>query len=235
MGELTVFNNLFEEQSVEIIRVDDNFLFNAQQVAECLEIKNIRKTMTNFKDKHKKILNNSDVTNGYFRKLNNRGETFLTEQGLYKLIFNSRVKKAEEFQDWVFDVLKEIRQKGYYVDANITSDQLEDLEETVDHLKQLEAFTKRDGMFTIGQVAKRLGLKSAKQLIAILLEVGILESKTRLVTSNEVYMLVKKGMIQHQIHNYGNIPQENIKFDETGIKFLESYLESMGKINQRIC
>lgn len=51
-----------------------------------------------------------------FRKLNNAGENFLTESGVYKLIFKSRSPFAEEFQDWVTDdVLPSIRKHGAYM------------------------------------------------------------------------------------------------------------------------
>ena len=52
----------------------------------------------------------------HFRKLNNAGENFLTESGVYKLIFKSRKEAAERFQDWVTDeVLPSIRKTGTYI------------------------------------------------------------------------------------------------------------------------
>ncbi|MCI9927552.1 hypothetical protein JY717_19685, partial [Clostridioides difficile] len=49
------------------------------------------------------------------RKLHNTGENFLTESGVYKLIFKSKKEEAEKFQDWVTDeVLPAIRQTGQY-------------------------------------------------------------------------------------------------------------------------
>lgn len=60
-------------------------------------------------------LKNSDVANCHIRKLNNAGENFLTESGVYKLIFKSRKEEAERFQDWVTDeVLPSIRKNGSY-------------------------------------------------------------------------------------------------------------------------
>jgi prophage antirepressor-like protein len=47
-------------------------------------------------DRQKVNITNSWVTNMTPRKLNNFGETFLTESGLYKLVFQSRAPKAEE-------------------------------------------------------------------------------------------------------------------------------------------
>jgi hypothetical protein len=40
--------------------------------------------------------------------------TFLTEKGLYKILFKSRKQIAEQFQNWVCDVIKEIRLSGTY-------------------------------------------------------------------------------------------------------------------------
>ena len=40
--------------------------------------------------------------------------TFLTEKGLYKVLFKSRKPIAEKFQNWVCEVIKEIRLNGKY-------------------------------------------------------------------------------------------------------------------------
>lgn len=47
--------------------------------------------------------------------MNNAGEKFLTESGVYKLVFKSRKPEAEKFSDWVTDeVLPQIRKTGSY-------------------------------------------------------------------------------------------------------------------------
>ena len=70
------------------------------------------------------LLKNSNVLNKDIRKLHNTGEKFLTESGVYKLIFKSDKKEAEKFQDWVTDeVLPEIRKTGGYI---TTTDNMSD-------------------------------------------------------------------------------------------------------------
>ena len=55
------------------------------------------------------------MTNSNIRKLNNAGENFLTESGVYKLVFKSRKPNAEKFTDWVTDeVLPTLRKTGSY-------------------------------------------------------------------------------------------------------------------------
>ncbi len=69
-------------------------------------------------------MNNSNVKDIDVRKLVNRGENFLTESRVYKLIFKSRKQEAEKFQDWVTDeVLPEIRKTGGYI---TTTDNMSD-------------------------------------------------------------------------------------------------------------
>ena len=66
-------------------------------------------------------LKNLDVKDVPIRKLNNAGENFLTESGVYKLIFKSDKKEAEKFQDWVTDeVLSNIRKTGGYITTTNT-------------------------------------------------------------------------------------------------------------------
>ena len=106
---------IFENKSVEVFEFNGNILFNPKHVAECLDIKNVNDAIANFNEKQKIKLRNLDIANTDIRKLNNAGENFLTESGVYKLIFKSRKEEAEKFQDWVTDeVLPSIRANGGY-------------------------------------------------------------------------------------------------------------------------
>ena len=100
-------------------------LFNANHVAEILEIKNVRDNLRKMNDRQvvhltnsavsKADSRNSDVNNMHFRKLNNAGENFLTESGVYKLVFKSHKPNAEKFTDWIADeVLPALRKTGNY-------------------------------------------------------------------------------------------------------------------------
>ena len=77
--------------------------------------------MRTFNNNQVVVIKNSDLHDMHFRKLNNRGEKFLTESGVYKLIFKSDKKEAEKFQDWVTDeVLSNIRKTGGYITTTDT-------------------------------------------------------------------------------------------------------------------
>lgn len=108
----------FKGNNVEIFEYNGEILFNPRDVGECLGIVDVKSSIRNFSKTQKIKITNNDlkVHAMHFRKLHNTGETFLKEAGVYKLIFKSHKKEAEEFQDWVTDsVLPTLRQTGGYV------------------------------------------------------------------------------------------------------------------------
>ena len=61
----------------------------------------VRNHLSKMNSKQAILIKNSDVLNKDIRKLNNAGEKFLTESGVYKLIFKSKKKEAKKFRRWV--------------------------------------------------------------------------------------------------------------------------------------
>ena len=113
----------FENKEVEVFEFEGKVLFNPRHVGECLNLTDsaVRKSIANMNNKQVVKLKNLDVKDVPIRKLNNAGENFLTESGVYKLIFKSDKKEAEKFQDWVTDeVLSNIRKTGGYITTTNT-------------------------------------------------------------------------------------------------------------------
>lgn len=110
---------IFEGHEVEVLEYDGNVLFNPKHVAECLDIADVNSSIRNFNEKQVVKLTNSDMRNLHIRKLNNAGENFLTESGVYKLVFKSHKPNAEKFTDWIADeILPTIRKTGGYVNSD---------------------------------------------------------------------------------------------------------------------
>ncbi|VIG02595.1 prophage antirepressor [Clostridioides difficile] len=108
---------MFEDKQVEVFEFNGKILFNPYHSSNCLGISNegVRKAITRMNENQVIKLTNSIVTDSHIRKLHNTGENFLTESGVYKLIFKSKKEEAEKFQDWVTDeVLPSIRKTGTY-------------------------------------------------------------------------------------------------------------------------
>ena len=117
---------IFESNEVEVFEWHGQVLFNPYHCGECLGLgaSAVRMAMGKMNNKQVIKLKNSDVKDVDFRKLNNAGENFLTESGVYKLIFKSQKKEAEKFQDWVTDeVLPQIRKTGGYIPVNEEDDE----------------------------------------------------------------------------------------------------------------
>ncbi len=126
---------LFEGKQVEVFEFNGKILFNPYHCGNCLGISNegVRKAITRMNENQVIKLNNSIVTDSHIRKLHNTGENFLTESGVYKLIFKSKKEEAEKFQDWVTDeVLPSIRETGQY---QLQQDVITELTGTIGDLK----------------------------------------------------------------------------------------------------
>jgi prophage antirepressor-like protein len=107
----------FEGNKVETFILDGKVYFNPKNVGACLGMapSTVRDHIQDMNDKQVRLFDNSDDGLTVSRKLNNMGENFLTESGVFKLIFKSRKPNAEKFTDWVTDwVLPTIRKTGTY-------------------------------------------------------------------------------------------------------------------------
>ena len=82
-------------------------LFRASDVGVVLDIASIRSVLRDY-DESEKVVQPMHTLGG------TQEVTFLTEKGLYKVLFRSRKPIAQKFQNWVCEVIKEIRLKGIY-------------------------------------------------------------------------------------------------------------------------
>lgn len=82
---------LFEQQQVEVFELNGVVYFNPYHVGKCLEMADstVRNYLSKMNNNQVRLLKNSDVHLKDIRKLNNAGEKFLTESGVYKLAFKS--------------------------------------------------------------------------------------------------------------------------------------------------
>ena len=119
----------FNGNQVEVFVVNGKEYFNMSHVGKALEITNVRTSTQDFNELYKVKLTNEMLQNStensivhtvYNRKLHNTGESFLTECGVYRLVFKSRKQEAEKFQEWVLcEVLPQIRRTGGYIPVNV--------------------------------------------------------------------------------------------------------------------
>lgn len=106
MNNLSLFT--FNTKDIRVIQKDGQPWFIAKDVAEILEIGNARESIRAFPPSEKDVIT-TDTLGGPQKT------TVISEPGLYRLIFQSRKKEAEEFKTWVVtEVLPQIRKTGSY-------------------------------------------------------------------------------------------------------------------------
>ncbi len=103
----------FEDLDITVYGTFDNPLFKANDIGDLLGIKHIRDTISKLDDDCK-VLKAADSIGGL------QEQWFLTEDGLYEILFISRKPIAKQFKVWVRNIIKEIRKTGKYeVQKNI--------------------------------------------------------------------------------------------------------------------
>ena len=125
MEVVKAFNQNELHTEIVIKGTMENPLFRASDIGEVLEMGNIRTTIQHFDDTEK-VVHSMDTLGGI------QSITFLTEKGLYKVLFKSRKPIAEKFQNWVCDIIKEIRLSGSYV----LQQQLEQATTQIQHIEE---------------------------------------------------------------------------------------------------
>ena len=107
MDIVKAFNSNSLHTEIVIRGTHEEPLFRASDIGVVLDIANIRTSIQYFDDTERHV-HTLDTSTGP------KHVTFLTEKGLYKVLFKSRKPIAEKFQNWVCEVIKELRLKGTY-------------------------------------------------------------------------------------------------------------------------
>ncbi|HFI0136978.1 TPA: BRO family protein [Streptococcus suis] len=123
-GELlqVIYTDNFNGHALDVYGNFENPLFMARDIAEMIDYQKTAQgkyntaKMLKMVDEDEKI---KGIPNSH--TLINSGTTvwFLTEQGLYEVLFQSRKPIAKEFKKVVKNILKEIRVNGYYMQGEL--------------------------------------------------------------------------------------------------------------------
>lgn len=178
MNELKVLN----EQEVlgkhfKVYGTPEEPLFLAKDVADWIEHSNPRMMLQTVDDDEKGVRN--VYTPGGMQEA-----WCLTEDGLYEVLMQSRKPIAKEFKKKVKKILKTIRKHGLYATDNVIDNILNNPDFGIELLTRLkeeraarvEAERKNailmhvNKTYTVTEIAKELGLRSATQLNRILAE-----------------------------------------------------------------
>lgn len=99
--------------AIRFVFQDDEYWAVAKDVTDALGLKQVTGALKGLDPKGIKIcgVTNSKVTySNQAREVQNMN--IINEKNIYRLVFKSRKPEAEAFQDWVFEVIKELRQSA---------------------------------------------------------------------------------------------------------------------------
>lgn len=89
--------------SIRFVEHNGEWWAVAKDITSALGLKNNSRAISTLKG----VTKSYTLTNGGKQQV-----TIIDEKAIYKLVFKSRKKEAEEFQDWVFEIIKQLRQQS---------------------------------------------------------------------------------------------------------------------------
>jgi prophage antirepressor-like protein len=98
-----VKTELWNGHEIRFVWHENEWWAVARDVCNALDIKLVTRALSGLSEKGIHIM--KTPTNGGEQEVN-----IINEQNIYRLIFKSRKPEAEQFQDWVYNMLKELRQ-----------------------------------------------------------------------------------------------------------------------------
>lgn len=164
-------------KSFRIYGTVDNPLFLAKDVANWIEHSDVSTMLRN-------VDNDEKATNIVCTLGGNQQSWFLTEDGLYEVLMQSRKPIAKQFKKAVKQILKDIRKHGIYATDNVIDEIMNNPEFGIKLLTKLKEereariraeqknaiLTHVNKTYTMTEIAKELNLKSAIKLNNILAE-----------------------------------------------------------------
>jgi len=176
MNKIQIFQNK-EFGKVRVIEQNGEPWFVAKDVCDVLKYTNHRKAIHDHVDLEDKGVTKQGTPGG-IQKM-----TTINEGGLYSLIFSSKLPTAKAFKKWVTsEILPSIRKHGIYATNEIIEKMTEDPDFGISLLRELKRERQKRikaektntilmhvrKTYTSTEIAKELGLKSARQLNSIL-------------------------------------------------------------------
>ena len=244
MEIVKAFNSNELHTDIVIKGTTENPLFRASDIGNILEMSNIHASLKEFDDTEKVI--NSIYTPG-----GNQHVTFLTEKGLYELLFKSRKPIAKIFRNWVFEVIKEIRLTGEYKlnkEVEELKHQLEEKDNELykkDHSHFLHNHNKFLQLFNDNKVVYVILLKYASEPKKYIIKIGKTERLHLRLKEISVTYMVKDPIIldvyesnnisKLENHIHSHIFMKDLQYDYTtsnNKKAKETYIVNDNELNE---
>ena len=154
MKEITLISkSTFLGKEIDVYGNAETPLFLAKDVAAWIEHSDVSMMMRNVDDEEK-------VTSIVCTPEGNQNAWFLTEDGLYEVLKQSRKPQAKQYKKGVKEILKSIRRTGCYSVTNVIKDRVEAGMIWVEGCKRILNLSDSSTLALMQKVAEPLGLPS---------------------------------------------------------------------------
>ena len=171
MNEISLISkSTFLGKEIDVYGNAENPLFLAKDVAAWIEHSDVSMMMRNVDDEEK-------VTSIVCTHGGNQNAWFLTEDGLYEVLMQSRKPQAKQFKKGVKEILKSIRRTGCYSVTNVIKDRVEAGMMWVEGCKRILNLSDSSTLALMQKVAEPLGLPSPDYVVSK----GVMHSASELL------------------------------------------------------
>lgn len=236
MNELQVFN--FKDNEVRIVEKDLETWFCLKDVCDVLEIKNATDVSKRLNAKGRTRYN-----------LGRQGETtFINESNLYKVVFQSRKKGAEQFTEYVTGtILPSVRKHGAYMTEQAIEQVLVNPDTIIRLATELKEernkrilLEKQISATDVQSEQMRISLEESEKLYTATEVARMFGTNARalndLLRSKRIIKLTN-GSVWNLNANYENKGYakklwKNLRWTESGVEFLKKKLKANGLYTQ---
>lgn len=180
MNEIKIFENK-DFGKIKAIELDGEWRFELYSVGMALG--QVKEAKGNLYPRKERI--DENVKNAEIEPVVHNGQLWITEPEMYDLMFETHTEKVKPFKKWVTsEILPSIRKHGIYATGNVIDEILNNPDFGIELLQKLKEERKArveaerknailmhvNKTYTMTEIAKELGLKSAIQLNKMLSE-----------------------------------------------------------------
>ena len=222
MKEITLISkSTFLGKEIDVYGNAETPLFLAKDVAAWIEHSDVSMMMRNVDDEEK-------VTSIVCTPEGNQNAWFLTEDGLYEVLMQSRKPQAKQYKKGVKEILKSIRRTGCYSVTNVIKDRVEAGMIWVEGCKRILNLSDSSTLALMQKVAEPLGLPSPDYVASK----GVMHSASELLKRFGSKMsalkfnqqMVKLGFLKEEtrqgttkIHKFKVITQKGKSYGENQV------------------
>src|SRR5690625_4556320 len=217
-----VTKEMFGQKEMDIYQNESNDIFmTREQIGQALEYKSPRKAIKDIHLRNKERLDNFSRGAQIETPSGKQETTIYNEQGIYEIIRRSGQPKADEFYDWVYELLSKLRKGEVQIQETGNTKLL--LKAALEHEEKIETIetdvnmlknTMRIDGTQEFQIRKQANRKVIKSL-------GGKDAPAYKKLSNKVFARFWRDFKDHfMIPRYGELPKA--QFDE-GIDFINAW------------